>query len=79
MNAVEFVKTSVLLGYCDKKTALDYTIDHPKQDYNDDDYIEVYRRCEKKIVKDDIAKKVASPAYYLFTRSSRVYTGVWRW
>lgn len=79
MNAADFVKTSVLLGYCDKKTALDYTIDHPKQDYNDDDYIEVYRRYEKKIVKDGIAKKVASPAHYLSTRTSRVYTGVWRW
>lgn len=79
MNADDFVKTSVLLGYCDKKTALDYTLEHKKQDYDSNDYIEVYRRYEKKIAKDDAAKKVASPAYYLSTRASRVYTGGWRW
>jgi hypothetical protein len=79
MNADDFVKTSVLLGYCDKKTALDYTLEHKKQDYDSNDYIEVYRRYEEKIAKDDAAKKVASPAYYLSTRASRVYTGGWRW
>lgn len=79
MNADDFVKTSVLLGYCDKKTALDYTLEHKKQDYDSNDYIEVYRRGEKKIVKDESAKKATSPAYYLSRRTSRVYTGVWRW
>lgn len=79
MNADDFVKTSVLLGYCDKKTALDYTLEHKKQDYDSNDYIEVYRRGEKKIVKDESAKKAKSPAYYLSRRTSRVYTGVWRW
>lgn len=79
MNADDFVKTSVLLGYCDKKTALDYTLEHKKQDYDSNDYIEVYRRGEKKIVKDESAKKATSPAYYLSTRTSRVYSGVWRW
>jgi len=77
MNADDFVKTSVLLGYCDKKTALDYTLEHKKQDYDSNDYIEVYRRGE--IVKDESAKKATSPAYYLSRRTSRVYTGVWRW
>lgn len=79
MNADDFVKTSVLLGYCDKKTALDYTLEHKKQDYDSNDYIEVYRRGEKKIVKDESAKKATSPAYYLSRRTSRVYSGVWRW
>lgn len=79
MNADDFVKTSVLLGYCDKKTALDYTLEHKKQDYDSNDYIEVYRRGEKKIVKDENTKKATSPAYYLSRRTSRVYTGVWRW
>jgi len=79
MNADDFVKTSVLLGYCDKKTALDYTLEHKKQDYDSNDYIEVYRRGEKKIVKDESTKKATSPAYYLSRRTSRVYTGVWRW
>lgn len=63
------------IGYCDKKTALDYTLEHKKQGYDSNDYIEVYRRYEEKIAKDDAAKKVASPAYYLSTRASRVYTG----
>lgn len=69
MNADDFVKTSVLLGY----------LEHKKQDYDSNDYIEVYRRGEKKIVKDESAKKATSPAYYLSRRTSRVYTGVWRW
>lgn len=39
----EFVAAAVKSGYCSKKSAKQYTDNHPKDFFTDDDFVEVHR------------------------------------
>ena len=53
MNKVEFIKECATRGYCNKKQAKSYCKKHDKDDYAEQDFIDVYRYFEAMMTKDE--------------------------
>lgn len=79
MSREEFIKTSVLLGYCDQRTAQEYTLEHPKAEYSEEDYENVYRKAEQKYAYLTKATQVYSYKNLRDRNRMSINVGVWRW
>ncbi len=79
MSREEFIKTSVLLGYCDQRTAQDYTLEHPKAEYSEEDYENVYRKAERKYAYLEHKSQLFAYKNIRTRNSMAINTGVWRW
>lgn len=53
MNKVEFIKECATRGYCNKQQAKTYCKKHDKDDYAEQDFIDVYRYYESIVEKYD--------------------------
>ena len=51
MNKAEFIKSASRSGYCTQQQAGEYCRNHPKDEYTEDDYVDVCRYSNKQYFK----------------------------